>query len=188
MSLLAYFWTYSVCCSAFLYINEWLSLRTFDLGVIALRLPHEECGSFAIQRIGRVRVPKELREEDFEDIDHVIHWRPGLVDDIEADGTRAVFVSKLVNVAHKRIHIQLINVGVEYPVDEADARALVWILVWQFDVYLPETAFEGCYKGLVHYGSQGVRKGRHTFRRPLEPNIELLPTACQRLGRREMEQ
>jgi hypothetical protein len=38
--------------------------------------------------------------------------------------------------------IQLINVGVEYPVDEANTGALVRILVWQFDVDLPETAFE----------------------------------------------
>jgi hypothetical protein len=32
---------------------------------------------------------------------------------------------------------------VEYPVHEADARALVWVLVWQLDVDLPEAAFEG---------------------------------------------
>lgn len=38
--------------------------------------------------------------------------------------------------------IQLVDVGVEYPVDEADTGALVGILVWQFDVYLPKTAFE----------------------------------------------
>jgi hypothetical protein len=39
--------------------------------------------------------------------------------------------------------VQLVDVWVEYPVHEADARTLVWVLVWQLDVDLPETAFEG---------------------------------------------
>lgn len=51
------------------------------------------------------------------------------------------------------LDIQLIDVGVEYPVDEADARALVRILVWQLDMDLPKTTFERGYRSLVHCGS-----------------------------------
>jgi hypothetical protein len=42
--------------------------------------------------------------------------------------------------------VQLIDVGVEYPVHEADAGALVRILIWQLHVNLPEATFEGCYE------------------------------------------
>jgi len=49
-----------------------------------------------------------------------------LVDDIEADGAG-----------------EFINVWVKYSVDEADARALVWILIGQLDVDLPETTLKG---------------------------------------------
>ena len=38
--------------------------------------------------------------------------------------------------------VQLIYVWVENPVDEAYARALVWIAVWQLHVYLPKSAGE----------------------------------------------
>lgn len=40
-------------------------------------------------------------------------------------------------------YLQLINVWVEYSVDEADTRALVWILVGQLDMDLPETTLKG---------------------------------------------
>jgi hypothetical protein len=67
-----------------------------------------------------------LWQEDLEDVDHVVHWRPGLVDDVEADGAR-----------------QFVDVGVEDAVYEADAWALVGVLVWELDVDFPEAAFEG---------------------------------------------
>ena len=63
---------------------------TFDLGLICLWIPHQQRRGFSVQRVGGVRVAEELWEEDFEDVDHVEHWGPGLVDDVEADGAAAV--------------------------------------------------------------------------------------------------
>lgn len=37
----------------------------------------------------------------------------------------------------------------EDPVHEPNARAFVWILIGEFDVYLPEAARERCYGWLV---------------------------------------
>lgn len=62
--------------------------RTPDLGIVALLIPHEKRGSLAVERVGRVRVAQELREENVEDVDHVEHGRPRLVDHVEADRTR----------------------------------------------------------------------------------------------------
>jgi hypothetical protein len=59
---------------------------TFDLGIVARGISHEEGRGLAVEGVGRVRVAEELREEDLEDIDHVKHGRPGLVDNIEAHG------------------------------------------------------------------------------------------------------
>ena len=39
---------------------------------------------------------------------------------------------------------QLIYVWVVDPVHEADTRALVWVVIWQLDVNLPESAFVWC--------------------------------------------
>ena len=61
-----------------------LEEHTFDLGVVALRLPHQQRGRLSIQRIGGVRVAQELGQEDLENVDHVEHGRPGLVDDVQA--------------------------------------------------------------------------------------------------------
>lgn len=47
--------------------------RTFDLGIVALRFPHEERSGFTIQRVGGVGISEELWDEDFEDVDHVVH-------------------------------------------------------------------------------------------------------------------
>ena len=44
---------------------------------------------------------------------------------------------ELIWVMHVEGSAQLINVGVEYPVDEADAGAFVWVLVGQLDVDFP---------------------------------------------------
>ena len=58
---------------------------TFDPGIVAFGLAHEQSSGFAIQRIGGIRVPEELWQENLKDVDHVEHGRPGLVDDVEAD-------------------------------------------------------------------------------------------------------
>lgn len=55
--------------------------------------------------------------------------------------------------------IQLVDVGVEYPVNEADAGALVWILVWQLDVDLPESAFEWRCNGQYGIGTASDTAG-----------------------------
>jgi len=59
---------------------------TFDLGIVARGISHEEGGGLTVEGVGRVRVAEKLREEDLEDVDHVKHGRPGLIDNIEAHG------------------------------------------------------------------------------------------------------
>lgn len=40
-------------------------------------------------------------------------------------------------------YVQLVDVGVEYAVHKTNARALVGILIGQFDMYLPQSTLEG---------------------------------------------
>ena len=60
---------YSSVCVAYLKAGK----HTLDFRIVALGLSHKECSRFSIQWIGRVRIPEQLRDEDFEDVDHVIH-------------------------------------------------------------------------------------------------------------------
>jgi hypothetical protein len=100
---------------------------TFDLHIVRLRVLHQQRRSLAIQRIGRIGIAQQLRQEDLEDVDHVVHRRPSLVDHVETDTTR-----------------ELVDVGVEDAVDKADAGRLVRVLVGELDVDFPEPAEEGC--------------------------------------------
>ncbi len=59
-------------------------VRTLDFRVVALRLAHEEGSGLAIQGVCRVGIPQQLREEDLEDVYHIEHGRPRLVDDVQA--------------------------------------------------------------------------------------------------------
>jgi hypothetical protein len=53
-----------------------------------------------------------------------------LVDDVEADGAGAVGISAKAQRGYEEHEcIQFVDVGVKYPVHEADTRALVGILV-----------------------------------------------------------
>lgn len=81
-SLLAYLVTYSAhLCQQDIVLGEHCaptaradsSARTPDLGIVALGLPHQQGSSVSVQRVGRVRVAQELRQEDLEDVDHVEH-------------------------------------------------------------------------------------------------------------------
>jgi hypothetical protein len=112
--------------------SQFPSMHTFHLGIVALWLSHEKRRCLTVQGICWIWVSQKLWEEDFEDVDHVVHGRPCLVDDIEAHGTGAV--EGLASPCYPEWHkydqdIQFVNVGVEYSVDEADARTLVRILV-----------------------------------------------------------
>ena len=40
---------------------------------------------------------------------------------------------------------QLVYVWMEDAIDEADTGGLVWVLVWELDVYFPEPTLEWCY-------------------------------------------
>lgn len=54
-------------------------------------------------------------------------------------------VATPVGVQLKRIsgrHVQFVDIGVEYPVRKPDTRRFVRILVGEFDVDLPDPAFE----------------------------------------------
>ena len=84
-------------------------------------------------------------QEDFEDVDHVEHGGPGLIDHVEADGpgpgrgNQNGTVELLIGKG-----LQLVDVGVEDSIHEANARALVGVLVGQFDVDFPEAALKWC--------------------------------------------
>jgi hypothetical protein len=67
---------------------------------------------------------------------------------------------------------QFIDIWVEDAVYEANARALVRVLVGQFDVDLPETSLEWC---CLVSRCHVCGTGWLTVFWPLEPDIELLP-------------
>ena len=64
--------------------NAVLQQLTLDLDIICLWLFHQKRRRLAVQRIRRIGVAQELWEEDFEDVDHVVHGRPCLVDHVKA--------------------------------------------------------------------------------------------------------
>jgi hypothetical protein len=162
-----------------------LDTHTLHLCIVALRFPHKKRGCFTVQGVRGVWVSQKLREKDFEDIDHIIHGRPCLVDDVEADGAAAIDVSVTkpgVNPTPPfecaRGHdVQFIDVGMKNPVHEADARTLVRVLIGQLDVDLPRTTFKRCYGTSASF-EETVRVIR-TLYRTLEPDIELLPVFHQ---------
>ena len=79
-------------------------------------------------------------------------------------------------------HLQLIDVGVKYAVDEADAGRLVGVLIRELDVDLPKAALEGCCHRLLVLSRLPILVPRiRTFRRPFEPDVELLPSREVRL-------
>jgi len=55
------------------------------------------------------------------------------------------------NIAMKQNIVQFVDIGMEYPVHEADAGAFVRILIRQLDVDLPETALEWSCSSLIMY-------------------------------------
>lgn len=59
---------------------------TFDFDIVAFRFAYQQSGSFTVEGIGGVRISEKLWQEDFEDVDHIKHRRPGLVDHVETDG------------------------------------------------------------------------------------------------------
>lgn len=73
---------------------------------------------------------------------------------------------------------QLINIRVKDAVDEANAWALVRVLVWEFHVDLPVTASEGGCTG-QHEAVRVKKSSRHTFFRSLEADVEFLPAEEQ---------
>jgi hypothetical protein len=108
---------------------------TFDLHIIRLWILHQHRSSLSIQRIGRIGVSQQLRQKDLEDVDHIVHGRPSLVDDVETHAAG-----------------QLVDVGMEDAIDKADAWRLVRVLVGELDVDFPETAEKGCCKSVVLAG------------------------------------
>jgi hypothetical protein len=111
--------------------------HTLDFRVVTLGFSHEERGCFAVQRVGRIWVAEELGNEHLEDVDHIVHGRPGLVDDIETDragpALRSANVSRFccVDLVYRERGpcSQFIDVWVEDAVYEANAGALVGVLV-----------------------------------------------------------
>lgn len=55
---------------------------TLYFRIVALGLSYQQGSGLSVQGVGRVRITKELREEDLEDVDHIEHGRPSLVDDV----------------------------------------------------------------------------------------------------------
>jgi hypothetical protein len=78
--------------------------------------------------------------------------------------------------------VQLIDIRMEDSVHEADAGALVRILVWYFDVDLPVAAGEGrCAMSVLRLRSSLCIGAKRTLFWALEPYVELLPVLCVRL-------
>ena len=44
---------------------------TFDLGIVCLWFPHQQCRCFAIERVCGIWVQEQLREERLEDIQQI---------------------------------------------------------------------------------------------------------------------
>lgn len=61
--------------------------QTSDFRLVDLSILHPGRRGLSIERIGRIWIGEKLRQEDLKYVDHVIHWRPCLVDDVQADGT-----------------------------------------------------------------------------------------------------
>lgn len=114
-----------------------MRLRTLDLGVVALGFSYHQSSRLAVQGVRRVRVSEKLRQEDLEDVDHVEHGRPSLVDDIQADGARPMHfpgsapcsvlfpLKPLVRSYASRsnvVYSQLVDIGVENAIHESDTR------------------------------------------------------------------
>lgn len=59
--------------------------RALHFRVVALRFSHEKGGRFTVQGIGRIGIAEELRDEHLEDVNHIVHGGPCLVDDVETD-------------------------------------------------------------------------------------------------------
>lgn len=71
--------------------------------------------------------------------------------------------------------IQLVDVWVKYAVDEANTRALVWVLIGKLDMNLPKASGKWSYPGGPLAGTKQMLGELHTFIWSLESNIELLP-------------
>jgi hypothetical protein len=98
-------------------------IRTLNLQIVALGLPNHQGGGLAVEGVGGVGVAEQLGQEDLEDVDHIKHGRPCLVDDIQADGTGpALSVSVRLRPGDRVCHSQLVNVGMEDAVHETNAR------------------------------------------------------------------
>lgn len=69
--------------------DESTIMHTFHFCLVCFGFPHHQCCCFTIERIRRVRVAEKLRQEDFKDVDHVIHGGPCLIDHIKTDRPRA---------------------------------------------------------------------------------------------------
>lgn len=73
-------------------LDTWVfeDLYTLDLALVALGLPQEQRSGFTVQGVGGVRISQQLGQKDFENVYHIEHRRPGLVDDVQANRPRAV--------------------------------------------------------------------------------------------------
>lgn len=111
----------------FLSLESLVGCILFDVlahfGLVLFGFVQVESGSVAVQRVDGVRVGEQLRQERFEHVDQVVHGRPCLVDDVEADGAGC-----------------LVDVGMKDAVHEADGGRLERILVGQVHAHLPHAA------------------------------------------------
>lgn len=126
-------------------------LPAFHPCIVTSRLSHQQRSSFAIQGVGRVRIPKELWQEDLENVDHVKHGRPGLVDNIKADRTGSRDWSA-VPALGGRSDALFVYVGMENPVHESNGGRFVWVLVWQLHVDFPPAIRKWCCKAVSANG------------------------------------
>lgn len=98
-----------------------------------------------------------------------------MVNDVETDRPRPLFVSDWKPKLTPWNTIQLVNVGVEYAVDEADTRTFVRILIGKLDVDLPKTSGKRSCRIVPLVGASPLSVRLHTLVWSLESNIKFLP-------------
>ncbi len=84
-------------------------------------------------------------------------------------------------------NIQLIDIGVENSINEADAWWLVWVLIWQLDVNFPQATLKWCYT-LVRLPSKSLSGIPHTLIGALESHIKFLPVFPNKQNIRVLQQ
>jgi len=96
----------------------------FDLFLVGFWVVHQQTSGLTIQGVLGIRIQQKLWEENWEDVDELIHGWPRLIDYIEAYTSRG-----------------FVYIWMVYAVSEANWGTFKWILLWQDNSDFPLTPF-----------------------------------------------